>query len=400
MANRIFFPKFSDAEYASRWQAIRDAMDDRSLDCLIVYGGHGSHFGNDPGQANLRYVANFIDQFQAYCVFPRDGESTVLTTYNGHIASGRDICMVPDMRFAGQMIPQRVAETLKEKGFARGRIGIVGVASDRQFSLPYEHYMVITEALPDAEFAVVTDMMEALRRIKSDEEIEFLREGARRTDRAFEAAVAAIRPGARNIDVYNAILHESIRDGGTMCFALLGSTSMTEAGMAFPDAYISDREIGTGDVVINEHSSCYGGYSGQMLRTVFVGEPTRHYRELFAIAKGVFHGVMDAIRPGATTADVMEAAQPILDAGLTVKAPLLHGWGNFSESPRMGIKGSGHPIMECTFEKGQTIVVEPNPCTPDGSTGVFLGDLCLVTENGVESLHTYPIDEPIIVDNF
>ena len=400
MPNRVFFPKFSDAEYANRWQRIRDAMDDRSLDCLVIYGGHASHFGNDPGQASLRYVTNFIDQFQAYCIFPRDGESTVLTTYNGHIASARDICMVPDMRFAGQMIPQRVADTLKEKGFERGRIGIVGVTSDRQFSLPHEHYMVITETLPYAEFEVVTQMMEALRRIKSDEEIEFLREGARRTDRAFEAAVAAIRPGARNIDLYNAILQESIRDGGTMCFALLGSTSMTESGMAFPDAYISDREISKGDVVINEHSSCYGGYSGQMLRTIFVGEPTPHYRKLFGIAIDVFHDVRDVIKPGTTTAQVMAAAQPILDAGLTVKAPLLHGWGNFTEPPRMGVKGSGHPIDEWIFVKGQTIVIEPNPCTADGTTGVFLGDLCVVTENGAESLHTYGIDEPIIVEGF
>ena len=40
MPNRVFFPKFSDAEYRSRWQRIRDAMDTRALDCLVIYGGH------------------------------------------------------------------------------------------------------------------------------------------------------------------------------------------------------------------------------------------------------------------------------------------------------------------------------------------------------------------------
>ncbi len=56
--------------------------------------------------------------------------------------------------------------------------------------------------------------------------------------------------------------------------------------------------------------------------------------------------------------------------------------------------------MEWTFEKGETIVVEPNPCSTDLKSGVFLGDLCVVTENGAESLHTYPIEEPIVVDGF
>ncbi len=45
-------------------------------------------------------------------------------------------------------------------------------------------------------------------------------------------------------------------------------------------------------------------------------------------------------------------------------------------------------------------MVEPNPCSTDLKSGVFLGDLCVVTENGAESLHTYPIEEPIVVDGF
>ena len=64
----------------------------------------------------------------------------------------------------------------------------------------------------------------------------------------------------------------------------------------------------------------------------------------------------------------------------------------------MGIKGSAHPIQSYTFQKGHTVVIEPNPSTADGKSGIFLGDLCLVTENGAESLHRYPM-EPIMVDS-
>jgi Xaa-Pro aminopeptidase len=398
MTARVYFPKFSDDEYAARWQRIRQAMDQRGLDCLVIYGAYGSSFGSDPGQANLRYVTNFVDQFHAYCIFPKIGEPTLLTSFNGHLATGREITTVPDMRFGGLPLGARIIDLLREKEMTKSRIGIVGISKMRNISIPHEHYVEITEALPDAEFEVATDIIDGLRRIKSDEEIEFLRKGSEITDRAFAAELKAVKRGATNLDLYNEILMESHRAGGTLCFALLGSTPMANPSMSFPDAYISDRKIEKGDVIVNEHSSCYGGYSGQILRTVFVGPPTKDYERMFEIGIDVFHRVKEVIKPGATTADVQKAAAPIIDADLTVTAPLLHGWGNFMEPPIMGVKGSKHPMMEWTFEKGETIVVEPNPCSTDLKSGVFLGDLCVVTENGAESLHTYPIDEPIVVD--
>lgn len=400
MTNRVYYPKFSDAEYASRWRRIREAMAERNLDCLIIYGAYCSSFGSDPGQANLRYVANFVDQYHAYCVFPRNGEPTLLTSFNGHLATGREITTVPDMRFAGLPIAAKVIELLNEKEMSQARIGIVGISEARGISIPHEHHVDFTAAFPSAEFEVATDIFENLRRVKSDEEIEFLRKGAAITDAAFAAEVKAVKPGATNVDLYNEILIESHRAGGTLCFALLGSTPMANPSMSFPDAYISDRRIEKGDVIVNEHSSCYGGYSGQMLRTIFVGPPDRHFEKMFDICIDVFHRVKSVIKPGATTADVQAAAAPIIDADLTVTAPLLHGWGNFIEPPIMGVKGSKHPMMEWTFAKGETIVIEPNPCTTDLKSGVFLGDLCVVTENGAESLHTYPIDEPIVIDGF
>ena len=398
MFNRVHFPKFSDQEVQSRWQKIRDAMEERQFDCLLIYGAYCS-FGSDPGEANLRYVTNFVDQFQAYCVFPKAGEATLVTSFNGHIATGKEVSAVGDIRFGGLKIDEKVVEMVREKGMEKGRIGIVGVNSSRRVSIPHEQYVQITESLPEAEFEIATDLIERLRRIKSDEEIEFLRRGAQITDQSLDAYVKAIKKGARNIDLYDEVLARTHREGGTLCFTLLGSTPMDDPNMAFPDAYMSDRPIARGDVIISEHSSAYGGYSGQILRTVFVGPPTKDYEKLFQIGREVFDKVLSSLRPGSTEKEVQEGAQPILDAGLTVKAPLLHGWGNFIEPPIMGVKGSAHPIQSYTFQKGHTIVIEPNPSTMDGKSGIFLGDLCVVTENGAESLHGYPMD-PIVVEGF
>ena len=150
MTTRVYYPKFSDAEFASRWQRIRDAMDQRRLDCLVIYGAYGSTFGSDPGQANLRYVTNFADQFHAYCIFPKTGEPTLLTSFNGHLATGREISTVPDMRFAGLPIGAKIVELLREKEMTKSRVGIVGISKMRNISIPYETYVEITEALPEA----------------------------------------------------------------------------------------------------------------------------------------------------------------------------------------------------------------------------------------------------------
>jgi len=373
-------------------------MEERELECLVIYGAYCS-FGSDPGEVNLRYVTNFVDQFQAYCVFPRSGDPTLITSFNGHIATGREVAVVKDFRFGGLKIDDKVVEVLREKGMEKSKIGIVGVNSARRVSIPHEQYVLITESLSGAEFEIATSLIEELRLIKSDEEIEFLRRGAAITDQSLDAYVRAVKRGVRNIDLYDQILTETHRAGGALCFALLGSTPMENPTMAFPDAYMSDRPIQEGDVIISEHSSGYGGYSGQILRTIFVGKPTKHYESLFEIGLEVFERVRSGIKPGATEKEVTEASQPIVDAGLTVKAPLLHGWGNFIEPPIMGVPGSAHPIQSYTFRKGHTIVIEPNPSTKDGNSGIFLGDLCMVTDTGVETLHQYPMD-PIVIDAF
>ena len=393
MAEPVFYPKFSDEEVRSRWQKIRDAMDAAQFDGLLVYGAYGPE-----SQANLRYLTNYTDQMQAYCVFPKQGPPTLLTSLFPHLDTGREVAVVKDMRAAGARMGEKVVEVLCEKELERARIGLVGMASRWKISIPSEHHAAFEASLPGARFAPATDLMERVRQIKSEEELAFLRKGAEISDRAFEAMVEAIRPGVRNIDLYHEILFESHRAGGDFIFALVGSTPMANPAMSFPDAYISDRGIGRGDVTISEHSSSYGGYSGQILRTVFAGTPPKPYERLFEIGLEVFQRIRDRIRPGSTVADVLDGAKPMIDAGLTIRAPLVHGWGVSLEAPVIGIPGSPYPIPDFTFRKGQTIVVEPNPSTPDGKSGIFLGDLLAVTETGVEDLHTHPIEDPIVVD--
>ena len=51
---------------------------------------------------------------------------------------------------------------------------------------------------------------------------------------------------------------------------------------------------------------------------------------------------------------------------------------------------------QSVLKENQLVVVEPNPCTPDLSAGVMVGNLNIVTKSGGRSLHKVPLDLVVI----
>jgi Xaa-Pro aminopeptidase len=81
----------------------------------------------------------------------------------------------------------------------------------------------------------------------------------------------------------------------------------------------------------------------------------------------------------------------IEDAGFTIIDDLLHGYGGGYFPPILGSKSRpAGPIPEEPFEAGMTVVVQPNVVTRDGKAGVQTGELLLITNAGVERLHSFP----------
>ena len=143
------------------------------------------------------YLSNYAAFIQTYVVVPLHDEPTVFVPIAPHIPNARELSCLTDIRSVGTRCELGVSARLKELGLERGRIGIVGPlnASWWNMSLPAEARDHFDEALPDAEFRVVTDLYEQWRLIKSDEELEHQRRGAAINDVAQEAIVQATKPG-------------------------------------------------------------------------------------------------------------------------------------------------------------------------------------------------------------
>ena len=138
----------------------------------------------------------------------------------------------------------------------------------------------------------------------------------------------------------------------------------------------------------------FWGYSGQAQRPLFLGEgPNELYRRLFDCAQEAYTRCARVLRAGATSDDVLDAADVIHERGFAVNDEFLHGFGIGLLPPGIATRQAqrGPPRPRFTFESGMCVVLQPNVVTRDERSGVQLGNLLRITETGTECLHRLPL---------
>jgi len=81
----------------------------------------------------------------------------------------------------------------------------------------------------------------------------------------------------------------------------------------------------------------------------------------------------------------------IEEAGFTIIDDLLHGYGGGYLPPILGCKSRpAGPVPLEPFRSGQTVVIQPNVISRDGKAGVQTGEMVLITDTGIERLHSLP----------
>jgi Xaa-Pro aminopeptidase len=231
-----------------------------------------------------------------------------------------------------------------------------------------------------------------LRRVKSAEELDWLRIGAYFSDLGMTGLRDAIRPGVSERELGDAVERAYVPQGGGTGIHFIGTTSMHDSQLAVPRQFPSSRRLGKGDVVVAEITAHFFDHGGQVLRSFTVAEePTPLYRALHAAADAAFDAISRVLKAGATPAQVIAASRVIEDAGFTIIDDLLHGYGGGYLPPILGSASRpAGPIPEEPFEAGQTVVIQPNVVTRDLKAGVQTGELVVITSDGIESLHAFP----------
>lgn len=374
----MLYPRFSQAEFSRRYASVRGIMQDAGLKALVVYGTIGSQ--------EILYFSDFEVTREAMLVFPAEDEPTLFIQMYNHVPNARRVASISDVRPGGPDTAAAIASNLQERGLAEQRIGIVGL-------IPVQRYETLKTALPHATLLDFTRQIQQLRLVKSDEELAFLRKGAELSDRAIEALEQQVRPGMSEHQLAAIVEGSYLGLGGKNSIHYMATTPMDHPTLCVPAQHLSSRTIEKGDILITEISAQYHGYPGQILRPFAIGTPpTAAYQHMFDVAVEAFTRVASVIRPGATTNEVLDAAEYIHSSGFTIYDDLVHSLGGGYLPPILRTRRTGaEPAQPFTFKENMTIVIQPNIITGDEHMGLQVGELVQVTPGGITSLHRYPM---------
>jgi Xaa-Pro aminopeptidase len=375
------YPTFSDQEIERRHTGARALMDSAGVDCLLLYGSGAS--------GPINYLTHFLAQRPTWHVYPRNAEPALLLNFVNHVPCAREMTGIDDITCFHPSGSAAVAAKLAERGLASARIGVINAGG-----WPYAAYHGLMRSMPDVEFVEVGREYNDLRWVRSAEELTWLRESARITDRACEFLEDQVRPGLSEYDLQRIVHDAFLPEGGSLGLAFVASTPMAAPTRGVPWQYMQNRRLEFGDVIITELTAAYWGYSAQIHRPFAVSTPpTDLYRRLFDSALECYEAVRTALVPGATSEDVTAAGRVVERRGFRLLDSLLHG--EAGKNPELGSAGSDHHFEPWTFRENQVMVIQPNPVTPDLRAGLQLGSAVVVRSGGAEALHEYRFAFPV-----
>jgi Xaa-Pro aminopeptidase len=224
-------------------------------------------------------------------------------------------------------------------------------------------------------------LVERLRAVKDEGELETFRRACAITDRMFERLVSEVRfVSRRERDVawdIAKLFHEEGADEPS--FETIVGSGPTGAR---PHARAGDRVIGSGELVVIDTGAKVGGYMSDYTRTLATGELDGEMREAYDVVLAAQQAGLGAIRAGKSGVDVDAAARGIIEASDfagTFGHGLGHGLGlDVHEAPRLSTESSD------TLAAGNVVTVEPGVYL-EGRFGIRIEDDVIVTADGMEN---------------
>jgi Xaa-Pro aminopeptidase len=365
-------------EYQGRLARVRQWMGEADIDLLLI---------TQPEHYN--YLSGFdpTSTFYFQVLFVPVGEEppTLLVNKAEHLLA-LETTWIEDLQVVWTHDDQiaRTVEILRSRNWATGRARI-GLNLDSYYLKP-RYFLALQAALPQAEFVDVTSALDDLRLVKSPAEIEYLRRAAHVADLGVTAGINAIRAGVLDRDVMAAIQGAVALNGGEFpAYPTLVDARGTLHGTPI------GRVLDKGDVIYLEVSGVVRRYHCNISRTVVIGEPSTHVKELYAVVRNALDRCTEAMRPGVPVAEVVRIADECRQ-GYEQNTWARFGFSMEIAYPPIWIGGlslmRGDPHV---LEAGMVITVEPGLSYSQGAT-MMLGNNVLVTETGPEILNNVPVE--------
>jgi len=269
---------------------------------------------------------------------------------------------------------ERVAQGLRDRGIASGRIGA-------EETMEFRFSNGVAEAAPALEVVSGTPVTAGCRGAKDEHEIELMTLANEVTLTAYKAAYEAMEEGMTQRDVGQLISTAHGRLGFPG-----GASVQTGEYAALPHGSITPQVIREGTIVLIDGGCSVEGYRSDMSRTFVLGAPSDKMKRVFDIELEAQTAAWNAAAPGVPAEDVDRAARKVIeDAGY---GP---GYAYFTHRVGHGIGMDGHEWPYLVMGNEEPLVVgnsfsdEPGIYI-SGEFGVRLEDIMVITEEGADLL--------------
>lgn len=385
-------PAFEKHEYAQRVKRTKESMQERGIDVLLV-----SH------PANMNYLTGYdgwsfyvhqglliaLDQEEpVWLGRGMDANGARLTTY----LSEENIREYTD-DYVQSLVKHPmhfIADVIKEKGWGAKRIGL----EMDQFYFTHRNYVELEKSLPSATFVDGNALVNWVRVVKSEAEVEYLRRAGKIAVKVIQAAVDSIDVGVRECDAAAAIAHAQY--SGTAEYAgdypAIVPLMMAGEATSTPHLTWTERQYRADEAVLLELAGTYRHYHAPIARTIFLGPtPPPLMQETAEVVTDGLARTLEFVKPGVTAEEVEEAWRKAIAHSTVVKESRLGYSIGVNYPPDWG-------EQTISLRPGDKTVLEPNmtihliPGIWYKEVGFEIDATIRITETGNESLYDYPVE--------
>ena len=359
---------------------VRKALLDQQLDALMV-----------SVQENRFYLSGFTGedtQFdESAGVLFVSGKHKILATDSRYDLQARDQAQGFDIFCYQKGLEKALPDLVKTLGIRR-----LGFESTRLSHKQYSQYArVLGKLTPSVEMVPTEEIVEALRRIKSEDEIQRTLSALQLAEKAFFEVLGRIRPGLTEKEVAWD-MEKTMREAGaqSLSFPVIVASGPNSA---LPHAVPTDRKLEIGEPVLIDWGARLNEYCSDTTRTLILGKPDDRFSTVFEVVVSARDRATSAIQEGESGSTIDKIARDMIDEkGFAGKFGhgLGHGTGlAVHEGPRLS------PVKDDRLSAGMIVTVEPGIYLP-GWGGIRMENQVVVRSEGPQVLNNPEPFDPIL----
>jgi Xaa-Pro aminopeptidase len=356
--------------------------------------------------ANIRYITAThigtwaMDKLNRFCLLPRGGEPIMWDfgsaarhhkLYNPWLGEERSRPGISTLRGSvkgrAESVAAKIRAELEEHDLMGAPLGVDMIELPVLFALQAEGIEVV-----DGQA-----LMQDVRKIKTSDEITLLNTACAMVDAAYDELYRAMRPGFRENDcvaLVNKVLFELGSEHVEGVNAISG-----ERCSPHPHVF-TDRMLRPGDPAYFDILHAYNGYRTCYYRTFAVGSASRALVDAYVRCRDILDQAIAAIRPGVTTAEVVELFPRAEEFGFPDEEAAFalqygHGVGlSIWEKPIFSrLVSFDYPE---TIEEGMVFALETFWPSTDGWSAARIEEQLVVTRYGAEVITRFPAEKLLV----